>query len=217
MQELGQAHDVRMRIEHRPGEAIQADWAGDTAEVADPDAGGLLKACVFAGCLPCSSFLYAEGFCRTDEQAWIGARVHMFAFFGGAAPALIPGNCRTAVSKNAKDALVVNGQYRRMGEHHGCAVVPARVRRPRDKASVEMGAGLVERQAMLPLRKRRFMSPAEFNAALMAQVEAVSSRPFQKREGKPGECIPRPGKTDARPAARDTLRDDGSQGCRGQF
>ena len=183
VQELGPAHDVRMRIEHRPGEAIQADWAGDTAEVADPDAGGLLKAYVFAGCLPCSSYLYAEGFCRTGEQAWIDAHVHMLAFFGGAAPAPIPGNCRTAVSKNAKDALVVNEQYRRMGEHCGRAVVPARVRRPRDKASVEMGAGLVERQAMPPLRKRRFMSPAELNAALMAQVEAVSSRPFQKREG----------------------------------
>ena len=70
-----------------------------------------------------------------------------------------------------------------MSEHYGFAVVPARVRRPRDRASVEMGVGLIERQAMLPLRERRFMSPAEFNAALMAQVEAINSRPFQKREG----------------------------------
>lgn len=68
------AHDARMRIEHRPGEAIQVDWVDDTAEVVDPDTGELLKAYVFAGCLPCSSYLYAEGFYRTDEQAWTDAQ-----------------------------------------------------------------------------------------------------------------------------------------------
>ena len=68
-------------------------------------------------------------------------------------------------------------------EHYGCAVVPARVRRPRDKASVEMGVGLIERQAMLALRGRRFMSLGEFNSALADQVAAINSRPFQRREG----------------------------------
>lgn len=56
----------------------------------------------------------------------------MFSFFGGATPVLVPDNCKTAVSKNTKEALIVNEQYRRMSEHYGCAVVPARVRRPRD-------------------------------------------------------------------------------------
>ena len=147
-----QAHDVRMRIDHRPAETIQVDWVGDTAEVVDPDTGELLRVYVFAGCLPYSNYLFAEGFYRTDEQAWIDAHAHMFSFFGGATPVLVPDNCKTAVSKNTKEALIVNEQYRRMSEHYGCAVVPARVRRPRDKASVEMGVGLIERQAMLALR-----------------------------------------------------------------
>lgn len=108
---------------------------------------------------------------------------HMFSFFGGATPVLVPDNCKTAVSKNTKEALIVNEQYRRMSEHYGCAVVPARVRRPRDKASVEMGVGLIERQAMLALRGRRFMSLGEFNSALADQVAAINSRPFQRREG----------------------------------
>lgn len=178
-----QARDIRMRIEHRPAETIQVDWVGDTAEVVDPDTGELLRVYVFAGCLPYSNYLFAEGFYRTDERAWVDAHVHMFAFFGGAAPILVPDNCKTAVSKNTKEALIVNDQYRRMSEHYGCAVVPARVRRPRDKASVEMGVGLIERQAMLPLRKRRFMSLEELNAALAEQVAAINSRPFQRREG----------------------------------
>lgn len=181
--EWAQRHDVRMRIDHKPAEAIQVDWVGDTAEVVDPDTGEMLKVFVFAACLPYSNYLYAEGFYRTDEEAWVRAHVHMFAFFGGATPILVPDNCKTAVAKNTEDALIVNEQYRRMSEHYGCAVVPARVRRPRDKGGVEMGVGIVERQAMMALRNRRFMSLSEFNRALIDQVAAINSRPFQKREG----------------------------------
>ena len=181
--EWAQRNDVRMRVEHRPAETIQVDWAGDTGEVVDPDTGEVLKVYVFVGCLPYSSYLYAEGFYRTDEEAWVNAHVRMFSFFGGSTPILVPDNCKTAVAKNTKDALIVNEQYRRMSEHYGCAVVPARIRKPRDKASVEMGVGIVERQAMMALRKRRFMSLADFNAVLIAQVMAINSRPFQKREG----------------------------------
>lgn len=82
-----------------------------------------------------------------------------------------------APSKNTKEALIVNERCRRMSGHYGCAVVPARARRPRDKASEEMGVGLIERQAMLPLRNRRLMSSEEFNAALADQVAAINSRP----------------------------------------
>ena len=181
--EWAQRHDVRMRVEHKPAAAIQVDWVGDTGEVVDPDTGEVLKVYVFAACLPYSNYLYAEGFYKTDEEAWVSAHVHMFSFFGGSTPIIVPDNCKTAITRNAKEALIVNEQYRRMSEHYGCAVVPARVRRPRDKASVEMGVGLIERQAMMALRKRRFMSLPDFNAALIAQVTAINSRPFQKREG----------------------------------
>lgn len=96
-------------------------------------------------------YMYSA-FCR-EYRAWAQAHVSMFAFFGGAAPVLAPDNCKTAASKNTKEALIVNEQYRRMSGHYGCAAVPARARRPRDKASVEMGVGLIERQAMLALRE----------------------------------------------------------------
>ena len=59
-----------MRIEHRPAGTIQVDWAGDTGE--------LVK--VFITCSPYSNYLYAEGFYRTDEEAWVNAHAHMFSF-----------------------------------------------------------------------------------------------------------------------------------------
>lgn len=178
-----QSRDVRMHIEHAPAQEIQVDWVGDTAEVIDPDTGEVLKVYVFAACLPYSNYLYAEGCYRTDEAAWIGAHVRAFAFFGGVTPLLVPDNAKTAVSKNTKDELILNEQYRRMGEHYGCAIVPARPRKPRDKASVEMAVGVVERQAMASLRDRRFMSLQDYNAALLDAVRAINDRPFEKRQG----------------------------------
>ena len=70
-----------------------------------------------------------------------------------------------------------------MAEHCGCAVAPARPRRPKDKGSVEAAVGLIERQAMAPLRNRTFLSPKELNGALAEKVDAINERPFQKREG----------------------------------
>ncbi|MBQ3329258.1 MAG: transposase family protein, partial [Eggerthellaceae bacterium] len=101
---------------------------------------------------------------------WIAAHVHAFAFFGGSTPILVPDNCKTGILKNTVEELIVNEQYRRMAENYGCAVVPARPRRPRDKGSVEAAVGLVERQAMAPLRDRAFLSLSELNAARAAKV-----------------------------------------------
>ena len=88
-----QRHDVRMRIEHRAAEAMQADWAGDTGKVIDPDTGEILKVSVLAACPPYSNCLHAEGFYKTDEEAWITAHVRMF-----------PITLRGAVSRNADPA-----------------------------------------------------------------------------------------------------------------
>ena len=68
---------------------MQVDWVGVTGEVIDPDAGEVLKVYVFAACLPYSNCLYTEGFYKTDEESWVNAHVHMFAFFGGATPILV--------------------------------------------------------------------------------------------------------------------------------
>lgn len=178
-----EANAFTMRVGCKCGEKIEVDWAGDRMEYYDPDTGEALKAGVFVACLPWSQYTFAEAFPDMGEESWITAHVHAFTFFGGAAPILVPDNCKTGILKNTLDELIVNAQYRRMAEHYGCAVVPARPRRPRDKGSVEAAVGLVERQAMAPLRDRVFLSLEELNRALAAKVAAINARPFQKREG----------------------------------
>lgn len=172
---------MRMHIERRPAERIRADWAGDMGEVVDPDTWELLKVRVFASRLPYSSHLFVEGFCKTDEETCAAAHVHMFAFFGGSAPILTTGNTKTAFAKNVKDELILNDRCRRISEHRRCAVVPARVRRPRDNGAIGMGVGIIESQAMLVLRNRRFISLCDFNGTLADRVEKINFHLFQKR------------------------------------
>lgn len=177
------ARSATMRVGVKCAERIEVDWAGDAMEYADPGTGEMRRAWVFVACLPWSQYTFAEAMPDMGEESWIKAHVDMFAFFGGSTPLLVPDNCKTGVLRNTLDDLVINEQYRRMAEHYGCAVVPARPRKPRDKGSVEAAVGLVERQAMAPLRDRVFLSLAELNAALADKVATINARPFQKREG----------------------------------
>lgn len=173
---------VTMHIDRSPAQEIMVDWCGDTMQICDQDTGEILKVYVFVGCLPFSSYVYAEGFLDMGEESWVEAHAHMYGAFGGTAPVLVPYNCKTAIAKNAFDELVVNEQYRRMCEHYGVAVVPARPRRPKDKASVEMNVNVVQRRAMAPLRNSVFFTLVELNEALSANVAAINAAPFQKRE-----------------------------------
>lgn len=176
-------NNVVMHIERKPAEQMMVDWAGTTMEVCDRDTGEALKVYIFVACLPYSSYLYAEGFYRMDQEAWLTAHVNAFDCFEGATPILVPDNLKTGIVKNGYDELIVNESYRRLSEYYGCAVVPARVRKPRDKAAVESGVGIVTRQAIAPLRDRLFFDLADLNLALKDLVEKINARPFQKREG----------------------------------
>lgn len=177
------ANHVVMHIDRRPGEQIMVDWCGTTMEVMDRDSGKVNKVYIFVACLPYSSYLYAQGFYRMDQEAWLTAHVHAFEFFKGATPILVPDNLKTGIVKNGYDELIVNESYRRLSEHYGCVVVPARVRKPRDKGAVESGVGVITRQAIAAVRNRVFFELADLNAVLLEKTREINARHFQKRAG----------------------------------
>ena len=178
-----QAQDCVMHIERKPGEQLMVDWAGKTMEVACLDTGEILPVYIFVACLPYSSYLYAQGFFKMDSESWLTAHINTLEHLGGVASIVIPDNLKTGVSKNTLDELVLNPSYRRLAEHYRFCVIPARPRKPRDKASVEAGVGLVTRQAIAPLRQHTFFSLDELNNSLSLLVEQINERPFQRREG----------------------------------
>ena len=126
------------------------------------------------------------------QHSWIAAHVHMYEYFGGVAKILVPDNCRTAVDHNKswKDQRI-NAVYQEMAEHYGTAVIPARVRAPRDKANAEGSVGNISTWITAALRNEQFFSLSELNRAIRQKLEVFSRRPFQKKEGSRYEIFPR--------------------------
>ena len=185
------ANEAAMHIERKPAQEMQVDYVGNAMGVLDVGTGEILKVHVFAACLPYSGELCAEGFYDMKEESWVEAHVRTFSFFGGSVPIIVPGNLKQGIIKNTVDELVINEQCRRMAEYCGCAIVPARPRRPRDKGAVETGVRVIEQRAMAPLRDRLFTSLAQLNAALLEKVCEINARAFQKREGSRDEVFVR--------------------------
>ena len=172
-----------MHLNHKPGETMQVDWAGDTMEIVDTDTGELIPAYLFVAVLPYSGYAYAEAFLDEKQEAWINAHVNAYRYFGGMTRILVPDNLKTGVIKNTKDETVLNRSYREMAEHYGTAVIPARPRTPKDKAFVEGSVGVVSTWIIAALRNRQFFSLAELNAAVLEKLYEFNHKPFQKKEG----------------------------------
>ena len=89
-----------MHINRKPGEQIEVDWAGDPAQITDPDTGEIISAFLFVGVMTYSQYPYVEVFIDEKQRAWITAHVHMYEYFGGVTRILVPDNTKTAVIHN---------------------------------------------------------------------------------------------------------------------
>ena len=176
------ATGASMRIVRTPGESVEVDWAGDAMSFADPLTGAATPAWLFVAALSFSAFTYVEAFTDMTLVSWIDAHVHAFEAFGGVARLLVPDNLRTGVSRADRYEPVLNPAYAGLAEHYGTAIVPARVKRPRDKPVVEGSVRFVANQVAAVLRDRRFVGLTELNEAIVDVVEQINARPFQKRE-----------------------------------
>ncbi|NEV60323.1 IS21 family transposase [Thiorhodococcus minor] len=190
--------DVVMRQTHRAGEKLFVDYAGQTVEVIDRSSGEVRTAQIFVAVLGASNYTYAEATWSQNLADWIGAHVRAFAFLGGVPELLVPDNLASGVSKAHRYEPDLNPTYAELAAHYGVAVIPARVRRPRDKAKVEAGVQVVERLILAVLRHRTFFSLRELNGAIAELLERLNRRPFKKLPGSRLEAF----ETIDRPALR---------------
>ena len=175
--------EVCLRQEHKAGEKMFVDWAGQTFPVTEAATGRERQAQIFVAVLGASNYTYIEATWTQSLPDWIAAHVHAWEAFNGVSELTIPDNTRTGVSEACYYEPDLNPTYLDLAKHYGTAVVPARVRRPRDKAKVETGVQNVERQILAPLRHRTFFSLAELNQALWERLAQHNERPFQKLPG----------------------------------
>jgi transposase len=184
IQQDEQKRRATMHINRKPGEQVEVDWAGDPAQIIDPDTGEIIEAYLFVGVMTYSQYTFVEAFINEKQQAWITAHVHMYEYFGGVAKVLVPDNCKTAVVHNGGwYNQQVNTVYHEMAEHYGTAIIPARVRRPQDKPNVEGMVGNISTWITAALRNEQFFTLSELNHAIREKLEVFNARLFQKKEG----------------------------------
>lgn len=173
-----------MHINRKPAEQVEVDWAGDKAELIDPYTGEITEAHIFVGVMTYSQYAYVEAFPDEKQASWIDAHIHMYEYFGGVAKILVPDNCKTAVVHTGgwKDQRI-NAIYHEMAEHYGTAIIPARVRKPKDKPNAEGSVNNVSTWVIAALRNEQFFTIAEMNTAIRVKLAAFNRRPFQKKEG----------------------------------
>ena len=175
--------DLPMRQEHKAGEKLFVDYCGQTMPITDGKTGEVRAAQIFVAVLGASNYTYVEACGSQSLPEWIMAHVHAFQYLGGVPALVIPDNLKAGVSVAHRYEPEVNRTYEAMAEHYGCAILPARVRKPKDKAKVEKGVQDVERRILAALRHRTFFSLAELNQAIDGLLLQYNERPFQKLPG----------------------------------
>jgi transposase len=174
---------VWMRQDHKAGEKLFVDYAGMTMAVRDARTGETRQAEIFVATLGASYYTYAEATWTQTLPDFIGSHVRSFEFFGGVSELLVPDNLRSAVSRSCRYDPDANPTYLRCAEHYGAAILPARVRKPKDKSRVESSVKGVEQRILAKLRNRIFFSLDELNQAISPLLAEYNERPFQQLEG----------------------------------
>jgi transposase len=176
--------EVVMAQEREPGKELFVDWMGDTLPcVVDAETGEIRAAHFFVATLGDSNYPYVEAFADEGHGSWLRAHVNALEWMGGVPRVIVPDNCKTAVTKASYYDPKLNPAYWDLAKHYDVAVIPARVRKPRDKSTVEGSVGWLETWLLEWLRGQRFFSFEELNRAVRSRVLSLVKRPFQKRAG----------------------------------
>jgi transposase len=130
--------------------------------------------------LGASNYTFAEATLSQDLPSWIQSHVHAFEFFHGVPEILIPDNLKTGVTHPCHYEPDINPTYLNLAEHYGTVVIPARVRKAKDKAKVESAVLIAERWILAALRNRTFFSLEELNEAIREKLKDFNLRRFQK-------------------------------------
>lgn len=175
--------DLSMRQEHRAGDKLFVDYCGQTLPVVDATTGEVRDAQVFVAVLGASNYTFAEATWSQALPDWIGSHIRAFSYFKAVPACIVPDNLKSGVTTPCRYEPTLNATYQEMAAHYGVAVIPARVRKPKDKSKVEVGVQIVQRFILAGLRHRTFFSLPEANTAIRERLELLNSRRFRKLAG----------------------------------
>src|SRR5215207_2277567 len=169
-----------MRQTHVAGDKLFVDFTGDTVPVFHPATGEERRAHIFVSALGASNFTYAEGRWSEGLADWIGVHVNALATIGGVPKAVVCDNLKAGVTKASRYEPGINRTYQELATHYGFAVLPTRIKKPRDKAKAEVAVQIVQRFVLARLRNRRFFSLRELNVAIRECVADLNAKIMRK-------------------------------------
>ena len=181
--EYAQKKRAVMHITRKPGELIEVDWAGKTMSIFDRETGEIFEASLFVAVLPYSQYTFVWATASKSLENWIEAHVKMYQYFGGASKILVPDNLKTGVQAIKDYEVILNKTYQEMAEHYNTVIIPTRVRKPQDKASVERAVKQVSSGIVAALRHHKFFSITDMNQELAKRLLLMNQKPFHKKEG----------------------------------
>lgn len=175
--------DATMRFNHRAGEKLFVDYTGQTIPVIDKNTGEIREVQIFVATMGASNYTYAEATWTQSLPDWVSSHVRAFNFLGGVPEIIVPDNLKSGVNKSCRYEPDINPTYQEMASHYRCVVIPARVRKPKDKAKVETSVKIVEQWILARLRNLKFFSLADLNNTIRELLVDLNSRSFQKLPG----------------------------------
>lgn len=117
------------------------------------------------------------------STSWLTGHIHAFEYFGGVTETITPDNLKTGVIKADYAEPMINESYRELADYYQTVIVPARVRKAKDKPSVEGAVGFISRQILAALRNTQCFYLEELNELIWEKLEELNNEPFQKKEG----------------------------------
>lgn len=170
---------LTLRQEHRAGEKMFVDFAGQTIPVTNPTTGEVTQSEIFVAVLGASNYTYSEALESQALPCWIRGHVNGYEYFGGVASVTVPDNLKSGVTKTCRYEPDINTTYYEMSRHYGTVIIPARPGKPKDKAKVEAGVLLVSRWIIAALRNYTFFSIEEVNKKIKELLERLNNRKFK--------------------------------------
>jgi transposase len=184
-------HRLSMRQEHRAGEKVFVDYAGQKPSLIDPTTGEVLAVELFVGVLGASNYTYAEATATQQLPDWLGSHARMFAFFGGVSAAIVCDQLKTGVTLPCRYEPGLQRTYAEFAAHYGTTILPARPAAARDKAKVEVAVQIAERWILARLRHERFFSLAALNARIAELLITLNARRMRHYEASRHELFTR--------------------------
>lgn len=169
---------------HKPGMVCEVDWSGSTMAIVSTDTGEIIKVYLFVATLPYSQYSYVEPCLDMKQDTWIKCNINMFEYFGGSTVRITCDNLKVGVISHPREGdIILNEKYEEFGNHYFTAIMPAGVRKPKHKPSVEGTVGKIATAIIAKLRNQIFHNLNELKTSVSEALELFNDAPFQKREG----------------------------------